>query len=203
MHPRLALPLVLALGLALSASPARADAPFAASPPEAGLAAEHPFAFGVYASGWAGSYAAVGVGGRLRWEPFDELGVEVFGEAHLVEHAPGVRHDHQVGFNLYVPIRLGAGFRFRPLFGFCTVISMVEPEEQLAPRADDVLFGAHAGASLEWSANEWLALFVEAQGTGWVGHDRSTQRWTGAISDTYVPFGTAQLILGTSAHFGD
>ncbi|GAB4198346.1 MAG: hypothetical protein OHK0013_07400 [Sandaracinaceae bacterium] len=202
MDPRLALPLFV-LGTSLAPTTARADAPFAASPDEAGLAAEHPFGFGVYVSGWLGSYAAAGVGGRLRWEPFDELGVEVFGEAHYVDHAPGLRHDHQLGFDLYVPIRLGAGFRLRPLFGFCVVISMIEPVEQHAPRADDVLFGAHAGVGLEWSANEWLALFVEAQGTGWMGHDRSTERWTGAISDTYVPFGTAQVILGASAHFGD
>jgi len=201
MRSRLAA-LLSALTLALiTPLAARADAPFAPLPDEASLAAEHDFAFGVYATGWAGSYLAGGVGGRLRWEMFDDFGVEVFGEAHLVESGSGIRHDHQVGFNLYVPIRLGAGFRLRPLFGFCTVISMIEPTEQLAPRADDVLFGAHAGLSLEWSANEWLALFVEAQGTGWAGHDRSVDRWTGAISDTYVPFGTAQVIVGTSAHF--
>ncbi|MBX7194322.1 MAG: hypothetical protein K1X94_19860 [Sandaracinaceae bacterium] len=191
------------LALALFAAPrlAQADAPFAPLPDETHLAAEHDLAFGVYASGWAGSYLAGGVGGRLRWEIFDDFGIELFGEAHVVESGSGIRHDHQVGFNVYVPIRLGAGLRLRPLLGMCAVISMVEPTEQLAPRADDILFGAHAGLSLEWSANEWLALFVEAQGVGWAGHDRSLNRWTGAISDTYVPFGTAQVILGTSAHF--
>jgi len=201
---RLALVLLTALAaLSTATSAARADAPFAPLPDEASLALEHPFGFGVYASGWAGSYGAVGVGGRLRWEPFAELGVEVFGEGHLVESPSGIRHDHQVGFNLYVPIRLGSGLRLRPLFGFCVVFALVEPEQQHAPRADDLLFGAHAGLGLEWSANDWLALFVEAQGAGWVGHDRSTERWTGAISDTYVPFGTAQVILGASAHFGE
>lgn len=201
MHARLCTLVALALVFAFGASPAHADAPFAPLPDETTLAAEHDFAFGTYVSGWAGSYAGVGVGGRLRWEMFDDFGVEVFGEAHLVESPMGIRHDHQIGFNLYVPIRLGAGFRLRPLFGFCTVFSLVEPTEQHAPRADDVLFGAHAGLSFEWSVNRWLALFLEAQGAGWAGHDRSFDRWTGAISDTYVPFGTAQVILGTSVHF--
>ncbi|MFN7696691.1 MAG: hypothetical protein ACK5U8_02250, partial [Deltaproteobacteria bacterium] len=95
----------------------------------------------------------------------------------------------------------GAGRRPRPLCGVGPVVSLVEPPAQHAPRADDVLFGAHAGLSIEWSANEWLSVFLEAQGAGWAGHDRSVERWTGAISETYVPFGTAQILLGTSAHF--
>ncbi|MFN9810457.1 MAG: hypothetical protein ACK6CU_12580 [Deltaproteobacteria bacterium] len=194
-------PLVFVLALPLTASQVRAETPLAPRPDEAHLAAERDLALGVYASGWAGSYAAAGVGGRLRWEMFSDFGVEVFGEAHLVETVRGLRHDHQIGFNLYVPVRLGAGVRLRPLFGFCTVFSLVEPHEQHAPRADDVLFGAHAGLSIEWSANEWLSVFLEAQGAGWAGHDRSVERWTGAISETYVPFGTAQILLGTSAHF--
>lgn len=191
---------VLACALGFAAA-ARADAPFEAPPDERTLAAEHPFAIGLYASGWAGSYLGAGVGGRVRWEPFDALGIEFFGEAHVLESDRGIRHDHQVGFNLYVPIRLGSGLRFRPLFGFCVVLSFIEPTEQYAPRADDVLFGLHAGGGLEGSLNEWLALFVELQGAGWVGHDRSLDRWTGAIEDTYAFFGTAQILLGASAHF--
>ncbi len=180
---------------------ALADAPFDPLPEERGLAAERAFGIGVYASGWAGSYLGAGVGLRVRWEPFDALGIEVFGEAHLLESGMGIRHDHQVGFNAYVPIRLGAGLRLRPLFGFCVVLSLIEPTEQYAPRADDVLFGLHAGLGLEWSLNEWLATFLEVQGAGWTGHDRSLDRWTGTTEDTYAFFGTAQLIVGASAHF--
>lgn len=171
-------------------------------------ALDRPFSFGVYASGWAGSYLAGGVGGRLRWEPFREppigLGVEVFGEGHIVEWAgAGIRHDHQIGFNLYVPITLVPGVRLRPLFGFCTVFSLIEPDPSSAPRADDVLFGAHAGLGLEIGIDTWGSFFVEAQGSVWAGHDRSQSRWTGMIEDTYAPFGTAQVITGFAVHFGD
>jgi hypothetical protein len=175
-------------------------------PPEAPSfgALDRPFAIGGYVSGWAGSYLAGGIGGRVRWEPFDELGVEVFGEGHVVEWAgAGIRHDHQIGFDLYVPITLVPGVRLRPLFGFCTVFSLIEPDPATAPRADDVLFGAHAGLGLEIGISTWGSFFVEAQGAVWAGHDRSQTRWTGTVEDTYAPFGTAQLITGFAVHFGD
>jgi hypothetical protein len=183
----------------LSLAQEAADEP----PTDAVHAFDRPFALAAYASGWAGSYAAGGIGGRARWEPFDELGVEVFGEGHLVEWREGLRHDHQIGFNLYIPIALTRWLRLRPLFGFCTVFSLIEATDGVAPRADDVLFGAHAGLGLEAGIDDWGSFFLEAQGAVWMGHDRSQARWTGAVEDTYTPFGTAQLILGFAVHLGD
>lgn len=171
--------------------------------PDAIGAFDRPFALGGYVSGWAGSYLAGGVGGRARWEPFAELGIEVFGEGHIVEWTSGIRHDHQVGFNLYVPVSIAPWLRFRPLFGFCSVFSLVEPTDSSSPRADDVLFGAHAGVGLELGIDAWGSVFVEAQGAVWAGHDRTQSRWTGAVEDTYAPFGTAQLIVGVALHLGD
>jgi hypothetical protein len=164
---------------------------------------DRPFALAAYGSGWAGSYLAAGIGGRARWEPFAELGVEVFGEGHIVEWASGIRHDHQIGFNLYVPIALSPWIRLRPLFGFCSVFSLIEPTDGASPRADDVLFGAHAGLGLEVGIGPWGSFFVEAQGAIWAGHDRTQTRWTGVVEDTYAPFGTAQLIAGFAVHLGD
>lgn len=174
-----------------------------AMPVETVHAFDRPFALAAYASGWAGSYLAGGIGGRARWEPFDELGVEVFGEGHVVEWNAGIRHDHQIGFNLYVPITLEPWLRLRPLFGFCSVFSLVEPTDSASPRADDVLFGAHAGLGLELGVDDWGSFFVEAQAAVWAGHDRTQTRWTGVVEDTYAPFGTAQLIVGFSVHLGD
>jgi hypothetical protein len=205
----LAVSSVVAPALALTLAPASA----VAQSPEAPLesvemahefdALDRPFAFSAYVSGWAGSYLAGGVGGRLRWEPFAELGVEVFGEGHIVEWPVGIRHDHQIGFNLYVPFELLPGFRVRPLFGFCTVFSLIEPPDASAPRADDVLFGAHAGAGIELAIETWGSWFFEAQAAVWAGHDRSQSRWTGTVEDTYAPFATAQVLTGFAVHFGD
>lgn len=200
---RLELALVPLACLALLSPSARAsaqEAPEATEP----TAYQRPIALGTYAVAWAGSYAAVGAGARARWEMLPELGVEVFGEALVVEH-PGnaVRHDHPIGFDLFVPVAITPELRFRPLFGFCAVFSLIEPAEAHAPRADDILFGVHGGAGLELALGSWVTLFVDLQANVWIGHDRAAQGWTGGIEDTYVPFGTAQLALGVQLHLGD
>ena len=188
-----------------SAGPEEAGATGAASPPESAPAAapspfDRPVAFGAYTLGWAGAYAAVGIGGRGRWEMFPELGVEVFGEALLVEHTGGLRHDQVVGFDLFVPLRVEPWLRLRPLFGFCAVFSMVEPQEAHAPRADDILFGVHGGGGVEIVLASWLSIFADLQAGVWLGHDRAAQGWTGAFSDSYVPFGFGQLAIGAQVH---
>lgn len=193
----------LLLIVMLLLAPLTAGAQEAESRGEPVSAFDRPFALAAYVSGWAGSYWAGGIGGRARWEPFDELGVEVFGEGHIVEWSEGIRHDHQIGFNLYIPIAITPWLRLRPLFGFCTVFSLIEPTSGVSPRADDVLFGAHAGLGLEAGVDDWGSFFVEAQGAVWMGHDRSQSRWTGTVQDTYAPFGTAQLIVGVAVHLGD
>jgi hypothetical protein len=191
--------LSLAIAVAASApSLARADED---TPIES--AYQRPIAFGSYAVGWAGSYSAVGGGLRARWEMVPELGVEVFGETLFVEHQGGIRHDHPVGFDLFIPVMITPWLRFRPLFGFCAVFSLVEPEMAHAPRADDILFGLHGGAGLEAAIGTWISFFLDVQANVWIGHDRAAQGWTGGIEDTYVPFGTAQVALGVQIHLGD
>lgn len=194
-------PLALALFVAAPTASVHAQAPLHPPAGEEHLAAEQPFAIGAYGAGWLGAYAAAGVGGHLRWEVLDELGIELLGEALVVESPSGFRHDHQVGFDVYVPLRLGAGLRLRPFVGFCTVFSLVEPAEQFAPRADDVLFGPHAGLGIEASLGHWFSLFLDAQAALWAGHDRSSSGWTGATSESYAFFGTAQLRAGAAVHF--
>ncbi len=158
---------------------------------------------GFYGTGWLGAYPGAGVGGRIRWEPFDLLGIDLFGEALLVENpgGGGLRHDYPIGFNLFVPIDLGEHVRLRPLFGFCAVFSLIEPASEGAPRADDVLFGIHGGAGVEWSPLRHFSFFLDVQATGYLGHDRSSQGWTGEVSEDYATFGLVQASLGTQVHF--
>ena len=114
---------------------------------------DREFAVAVYATGQAGSYLSGGAGGRLRFEPFEWMGVEAYFEATLVDwQGGGFRHDYPNGFNVYIPARLG-DWRVRPFLGFCDVLSFVEPEQDGAPRADDIMFGAHAGVGIEWAVH--------------------------------------------------
>jgi len=174
------------------ASPALADSP---------SAFERPFAIATYGAVRGGDYLAGGVGGRLRWEPLSWLGIEVYLEATHVEWPGALRHDYPNGFNLYVPIRAG-NFRVRPFFGFCDVLSFVEPSAQGAPRADDVMFGAHAGIGAEWSFHSHWSVFIDGQIDVYAGHDRASGGWTGNVDEKLRPFWTAQLNLGVQLHFG-
>ena len=178
--------------LATSASAAAQDRP---------SAFERDLALGVYGTGWAGSYLGAGLGGRVRWEMLDWLGVDLFAEHMWVESPAGFRHDHPIGFNAYIPIELSRTVRFRPLFGFCAVFSMIEPENDDAPRADDVLFGVHAGVGIEWAPIRLLSFFADAKAIGYLGHDREAQGWTGSVSEEYGTSGVVQAVLGTQVHF--
>lgn len=198
-----------------AASHASADAPTRATPDAPTRAAsdedeparaaqsafDRPFAIAGYAAGRGGDYLAGGVGGRLRWEPVRWIGIELYLEATVVDWAGGFRHDYPNGFNVYLPFRAGH-FRVRPFVGFCDVLSFVEPTEQGAPRADDVMLGVHAGVGAEWSLGTHWSLFADAQVDVYAGHDRASGGWTGNVDEDLTPFWTAQLNLGVQLHFG-
>ncbi len=153
-------------------------------------------------TGWAGAYGGGGVGGRIRYEAFPFLGLDLFGEALIVPVAHGLRHDHPIGFNLFVPFRIGQVVRLRPLLGMCVTPSFFHPEEAGAPRADTILVGAHAGGGLELALHDRLSFFLEAKAVAWFGNDRSVQGWTGAVGGEVRPFLLGQAQLGFTFHLG-
>lgn len=160
------------------------------------------FGLGAYATGWAGAYGGGGVGGRIRYEAFSFLGLDLFGEALIVPVAHGLRHDHPIGFNLFVPFRVGQVVRLRPLLGMCVTASFFHPEEVGAPRADTILVGAHAGGGLELALHDRLSFFLEAKAVAWFGNDRSVQGWTGVVGGDVKPFLLGQAQLGFTFHLG-
>lgn len=161
---------------------------------------DRDWALGGYATGWEGAYLGGGLGGRARWEPFEWLGVETFAEHLMVESPGGLRHDHPVGFNLYVPFDLGGRVRLRPLFGFCAVLSFMEPENEGAPGAEDVLFGMHGGAGIEWAPWADWSVFLDVQAVGYLGHDRTAQEWTGDVGEELTTSGVVQVGAGIQLH---
>lgn len=154
------------------------------------------WALGGYATGWAGSYGAAGIGGELRVPIGRRLGVDLFAEHYAVETPRGFRHDHPVGFDLSAPIALPGGARLRPLVGMCAVGSMVRTQVADAPGADDVLFGAHAGAGLEVPVRGAVSASLDVKSVGWMGHDRAVQGWSGSVGTGLRGFAVAQANLG-------
>lgn len=187
--------------LALLSAPVWADAP-ATSAPSTVRAFDRPFAFASYAAVRGGTYQATGVGGRLRWQPFRRLGVETYLEATLVDWEGGFRHDYPNGFSLYTPFTFGA-FRVRPYAGFCDVVSLVEPTQEGAPRADDILLGAHLGVGAELALGRSWSVFVDAQADSYMGHDRASGGWTGNVAESLMPVVTGQVNAGVQLHVAD
>ena len=158
------------------------------------------FAAAIYATGWAGDYLGGGAGFRVRWEPFERLGLDVFSEHAFVNEQGGLRHDHPIGFNLYSPFTLGSGWRVRPLFGFCAVFSFFHSDQTRVERVDDVHFGVHAGAGIEKSLGRFVSVFVDAKGVLYFGHGRTYGGWEPHISDQVEAWGIAELAAGIQVH---
>jgi len=161
---------------------------------------ERDFALGLYATGWAGHYEAVGAGARARWEPMDHLGVEVYTEHAKVRAEGGRQHDHPIGFNLYVPVHLTEWLRFRPLFGFCAVFSFFHPEQEGVDTIHDIHFGVHGGAGLELALGRFASLFLDLQAVMYFGHDRYTGGWMTHVGDELTTWGVAQGTAGLQIH---
>lgn len=161
---------------------------------------DRDFAGAIYGLGWTGPYEGYGGGLRLRWEPFDKLGVEVYSEHLRVDDPDGVRHDHPIGFNLYVPFRLTENFRVRPLFGFCSVFSFVHPSQTGAERIDDIHFGVHAGAGIEYALGRFVSLFFDAQITSYFGHGRTSGGWSAHVGDNVDMWLIGAGALGVQVH---
>ncbi len=171
----------------------------AAEPPAAADAWDRPFVLASYAAVRGGSYAAGGVGGRARWEPGRRIGLDLYLEATHVDTPGGFRHDYPNGFSIYTPLQVGR-FRVLPYLGFCDVISLVEPTQPGAPRADDVLIGAHAGVGMEFAITPSWSAFAQGQLDAYAGHDRASGDWTGDVAESLTPFVTGQLNVGVQFH---
>jgi hypothetical protein len=161
---------------------------------------DRDFAGAIYGLGWTGPYDGYGGGLRLRWEPFEKLGVEVYSEHLRIDDPEGLRHDHPVGFNLYVPFRLTENFRVRPFFGFCSVFSFVHPSQVGAERIDDIQFGVHAGAGIEYALGRFVSIFFDAQLTSYFGHGRTNGGWSAHVGDSVDMWFIGAGALGVQVH---
>lgn len=195
---------LLALALAVGASSAGAEPPAQADTATTvvhSTAMDHRFGIGGYMTGWEGEYGGAGVGGRVHWRVLSWLGLDLFADHLAVESEGGLRHDHPVGFNLSTPIRVSKNIQLRPLFGMCAVFSFIEPDRDDAPRADDILFGIHAGAGLTFGFAERWSVFADVKATGYAGHDRTAQMWTGGVDNEVSLLAVVQASTGVQLHF--
>jgi len=187
-----------------------AFAPFARAASESPVdssprsAFDQPFALASYTQGWVGAYDAVGLGGRARWEFWQhKAGLDLFAEGMIVDWPGGAeRHDIPIGFNVYAPIALGSHVRLRGMGGFCAVFSFIEPAQEGAPSSNDVLFGVHGGVGLEVAMVGPFVWFLDAQAVWYLGHDRTAENWSGAVSGSLSQAVVFQPTTGLELAFG-
>jgi hypothetical protein len=149
-----------------------------------GWSPNHPIALGSRASGWVGDYSAPGIGGHLKIRPFEWIGVEAFADNFALKSEDTFRHDHVIGFSLYLPSLIGNNsFFVSPTLGSCVDFRFEHPLEGDRPAARDILFGVHAGVMAEWFVWQGFALEANATVYGYLGHDTGTERWTSRISN--------------------
>jgi len=161
---------------------------------------DRSFGISAYYSRWAGAYDAGGVGFRIRWEPLELLGVEVFSEILDVTVPSGTRINVPSGFNLYVPLELLHGFRVRALAGLCAMFSFDTGGGADAPSTQDIQFGVHVGLGAELAIVDQLSLFLDATYQGYWGHGHDVSQWTAAISDELSRRDAVQVGLGLQLH---
>lgn len=188
------------LTLLLATSAALADEVTLRRPSESPF--DRRFGIAGYALGGTGTYSAGGIGGRVRYEAFRWLGLDLYAEAMIVSIPRGLRHDHPVGFNLFVPFRVGERVRLRPLIGMCVTPSFIHPDNPQAKTADTILVGAHLGGGVEVALHDRLSFFAEAKAIAWWGNDRSVEGWTTASTDLHWSV-IGQANLGFTVHLGD
>ncbi len=198
MHKRILLVMLVAAPVFAQETQVAAPAPEPA--PKSRSPFDNYLGIAAYGTGEGGSYAGGGIGARVRIQPWRFVGVDLFGEAMMVASPHGLRHDHPIGFNLFAMFRFGR-VAIKPLLGACVTFSFIEPTEADAPRADDVLFGPHAGVGLEVALHRRLSFFAEGKAVLWFGHDRSLQGWTGAVGGNVQPFVVGQGMIGLMFHF--
>ena len=204
----------LALSTLFAAAPALAqDEPREADEADEELpydqvhAFDREWALAAYGTGHAGSYLAGGIGGRIRWEPFDgiPLGMEAYLEATIVEWpGEGFRHDYPNGFNLYVPLRVD-DVRVRPVLRL-----LRHPELRRARRRKARSTGgrhplrrARRRRRGGTRSPAMASVFADLQFNGYAWDTTAAaEGWTGGVEEEFSFFWNIQLNLGAQFHAG-
>ncbi len=191
-------PLLLVGALVLLALPATAHE--SESERDYEVAFDRTWAVGVYATGLEGEYGAIGLGGRLRLELLPILGLEVFAETVTVDWPGADRADFPVGFSLYVPIALTDSLRIRPTAGMCAMFSFIDGAFEERKGAQDIAFGLHGGAGIEYAFGSTVSVFADAKGIVYWSHERDVKRWTATVGETLEDTGHFQVNVGVQLH---
>jgi hypothetical protein len=189
----------LSLCLALAPSIARAQS----APAEAGhgFTTRHPVAIGNRLTGRVGTYALGGVGGHVRIRPHQYFAVELFTD-HMMGPVDGaIRHDHEIGGNIQIPIFGNRWWNLYPMLGACASLVVLESPRQGGAAVQDIHFGVHIGAGSEIYLSDHWALQSHIEAIGYVGHELRAYNWTAQLSTDVRLSAVAQGVLSVNYYF--
>ncbi len=210
--------LLLALGPALGATDHTHPRPLSTPEAERGpadtqrTAAEGP-RWGIGARGgvWSGEHRAPSLGGRIRIQPWDRVGIELFEQsaARPDLRADTLWHAHVIGFHLLIPVlpqgRPGAtGGRPAPgatalgaTVGACVAAEALSPLRDDRPSVVDLRFAPHAGVFIERGIHRHLSAGLRATGFVYAGNAPALDGWSATTSNrlTVDPVGEVQATV--------
>ncbi len=166
-----------------------------------GWSTQHPIAIGNRLTGRIGSYALGGVGGHIRLRPHQYVAIELFTD-HMAGPVDGaIRHDHEVGGVLQIPVIGNRWWNLYPMIGACASLVVLEPPRQGGVSVQDIHFGVHIGAGSELYLSDHWSLQSHIEAIGYIGHDLRAYNWTAQLSTDVHFTAVAQGVLSVNYYF--
>ncbi len=196
--------LLLALGPALGATdpapPRLLSTPEAAPRPDDTEGADQAgprWGIGARGGVWSGAHRAPSLGGHIRIQPWDRVGIELFEQsaARPDLRAETLWHAHVIGFHLLIPVlpqgRPGAtGGRPAPgatalgaTVGACVAAEALSPLSDDRASVVDLRFAPHAGVFVERGINRHLSAGLRATGFVYAGNAPALDGWSATTSN--------------------
>lgn len=201
LAPGLATGLATGLGLpgraeaAEAPTAAMAEAPAATAPR---VQAKTPrWGIGARAGAWSGAQRAPSLGGHLRIQPWERVGIELFEQsaARPDARSEALWHQHVIGFHLLIPLlpegRPGAtGGRPAPgatalgaTVGACVAAEALTPLQGDGPSVVDLRFAPHAGLFVEHGISRHWSAGLRATGFLYAGNAPALDGWSATTSN--------------------
>jgi len=182
---------------------ATSDAPSTFSAERLTWSPRHPFSIGTRTGIWAQGYIEPGLGGHIRFQPWAFAGVELYADNFVGIRNGQMKKDLVNGFNLFFPLTRNRRWTVAPQLGMCDEFQVISPWGAGAqgPTVTDLLIAAHTGVQFEYRLGVGLAVEVAVDGSAYLGHSASVDKWTANLSDSLAGHLVAQTTAGINYYF--
>lgn len=149
---------------------------------------------------WRGEHGAPSLGGHIRIQPWDRVGIELFEQsaARPDLRAESLWHAHVIGFHLLIPVLPAPGATaLGATVGACVAAEALTPLEGEGPSVVDLRFAPHAGLFIERGLHRHLSAGLRATGFVYAGNAPALDGWSATTSNrlSIDPVGEVQATV--------